>query len=353
MLEAVVYNREQSRLELLDQTLLPVETRTVFCKTEQETAKAIVDMQVRGAPAIGVAAAYGIVLGLNNPQNHGKPFKTAFGEICDLLAGTRPTAVNLFWAIDRMKKALAGCSDFAAAAAVALDEADAIKTEDIEMCRIIGRFGASLLKNGETWLTHCNAGALATAGYGTALGVFRAAQEQGKQFKVFVDETRPLLQGARLTAWEMVQEKIDATLICDNMAGGLIRDGKVQGVVVGADRITAHGFVANKIGTYPLAVLAKYNGVPFYVAAPDSTFDMTIKYGEEIKIEERDHDEVRYIGGQQVAPKEIKVYNPAFDVTPPELITAIITNKGIIRPIYRDTIPQFIGAGTTVREVGA
>lgn len=343
MVEAVAYDRKQGRLQLLDQTLLPVETRTVLCITEQETAKAIVSMQVRGAPAIGVAAAYGIVLGLNNKQNHNKPFKAAFKEICDLLAATRPTAVNLFWAIDRVKKALTGCVDFAAASAIALQEADAIKTEDIEMCKAIGRYGASLLKDGDTWLTHCNAGALATAGYGTALGVFRAAQEQGKKFKVFVDETRPLLQGSRLTAWELMQEKIDATLICDNMAGGLIRDDRVQGVVVGADRITAHGFVANKIGTYPLAVLAKYNGVPFYVAAPDSTFDMTIKYGDEIKIEERDHDEVRYICGQQTAPKGIKVYNPAFDVTPPELITAIITNKGIIRPIYRDTIPQILG----------
>jgi len=342
MLEAVIYNRKQSRLELLDQTLLPVETRTGYCKTEQETAKAIVDMQVRGAPAIGVAAAYGIVLGLNNPQNQSKPFKTAFNEICNLLSNTRPTAVNLFWAIDRMKKALADCSDFAAAAATALKEADAIKAEDIEMCRKIGYFGASLLKNDETWLTHCNAGALATAGYGTALGVFRAAQEQGKKFRVFVDETRPLLQGARLTAWELLQEKIDATLICDNMAGSLIHNGKVQGIIVGADRITAHGFVANKIGTYPLAVLARYNGIPFYVAAPDSTFDLSIRYGEEIEIEERDHDEIRFFAGKQTAPRDIPVYNPAFDVTPPELITAIITNKGIIRPIYRDSIPRFI-----------
>lgn len=343
MVEAVLYDRKQSRLQLLDQTLLPIEARTISCITEHETAKAIVGMQVRGAPAIGVAAAYGIVLGLNNKQNHSKPFTVAFKEICDLLAATRPTAVNLFWAIDRVKRALTGCTDFAVASAIALQEADTIKAEDIEMCKAIGRHGATLLKDGDTWLTHCNAGALATAGYGTALGVFRAAQEQGKSFKVFVDETRPLLQGSRLTAWELMQEKIDATLICDNMAGSLIRDDKVQGIVVGADRITAHGFVANKIGTYSLAVLAKYNGVPFYVAAPDSTFDMTIKYDDEIKIEERDHDEVRYLCGQQTAPKDIKVYNPAFDVTPPELITAIITNKGIIRPIYRDTIPQVLG----------
>ena len=210
------------------------------------------------------------------------------------------------------------------------------------MCRKIGHFGATLLKDGETWLTHCNAGALATAGYGTALGVFRAAREQGKKFKIFVDETRPLLQGARLTAWELFHEGFDATLICDNMAGSLIRDDKVQGIVVGADRITAKGFVANKIGTYPLAVLAKYNGVPFYVAAPASTFDLSINYGNEIKIEERDHNEVRFVGGVQVAPDNMPVYNPAFDVTPPELITAIITDRGIIRPIYGETIPEII-----------
>ncbi len=222
-------------------------------------------------------------------------------------------------------------------------EADAIKHEDIEMCRAIGRHGATLLRDGETWLTHCNAGALATAGYGTALGVFRAAHESGKKFRVFVDETRPLFQGARLTAWELLEENIDATLICDNMAGSLLRDDKVQGVVVGADRITAKGFVANKIGTYPLAVLAKYNGVPFYVAAPDSTFDLSLNYGDEIKIEERDHNELRYFNGQQIAPANMPVYNPAFDVTPPELITAIITNRGIIRPVYGDSIPEIIG----------
>lgn len=345
MIDAVVFNKTAGWLELLDQTLLPVETRIVKCCSEHETAHAIVSMQVRGAPAIGVAAAYGIVVGLTNPANQNTDFAKTFEGICKLLAATRPTAVNLFWAIDRVKKAVLkqANGDFKAAAAVALVEADAIRAEDIAMCRSIGRYGATLLKNGETWLTHCNAGALATAGYGTALGVFRAAREDGKKFKIFVDETRPLLQGARLTAWELMQDKFDATLICDNMAGSLIRDNKVQGIVVGADRITSKGFVANKIGTYPLAVMAKYHGVPFYVAAPESTFDMSISYGDEIKIEERDHNEVRYIGGVQIAPLEIPVYNPAFDVTPPELITAIITDKGIIRPIYRDTIPEIIG----------
>jgi methylthioribose-1-phosphate isomerase len=303
-------------------------------------------MQVRGAPAIGVAAAYGIVLGLLNPKNQGQSVKEALLQVCNFLATTRPTAVNLFWAIERVKKTvLAGdCAQFAETAALALQEADAIKAEDIEMCRKIGKFGAEFLKDGQTWLTHCNAGALATAGYGTALGVFRAAKEQGKNFSVFVDETRPLLQGSRLTAWELMQEGIDATLICDNMAGGLIRDSKVHGIVVGADRITAKGFVANKIGTYPLAVLAKYHSVPFYVAAPVSTFDLSLNYGDEIKIEERDHDELRFVGKQQTAPQDVKVYNPAFDVTPPELITAIFTDRGVIKPIYKDTIPQIIGA---------
>ncbi len=344
MIDAVSYHSDSGSLELLDQTLLPVETKTVRCHNEHEVAHAIVTMKVRGAPAIGVAAAYGIALGLASPANHQTPLEQSLESICKLLAATRPTAVNLFWAIERVKKvvkAQAG-SDFTAAAAIALKEAHAIKAEDIEMCRRIGHFGATLLKDGETWLTHCNAGALATAGYGTALGVFRAAREQGKKFKIFVDETRPLLQGARLTAWELFHEGFDATLICDNMAGSLIRDDKVQGIVVGADRITAKGFVANKIGTYPLAVLAKYNGVPFYVAAPASTFDLSINYGNEIKIEERDHNEVRFVGGVQVAPDNMPVYNPAFDVTPPELITAIITDRGIIRPIYGETIPEII-----------
>jgi methylthioribose-1-phosphate isomerase len=228
-----------------------------------------------------------------------------------------------------------------------LNEADKIKKEDIEMCRKIGHFGADLLKDGETWLTHCNAGAIATAGYGTALGVFRAAKEQGKKFKVFVDETRPLLQGARLTAWELIEDGIDATLICDNMAGSLIHDFKVQAIVVGADRITSKGFVANKIGTYPLAVMAKYHGIPFYVAAPASTFDMSLSYADEIKIEERDPKELKFIGDKQIAPLNAKVYNPAFDVTPPELITAIITDRGIIKPIYKETIPAVITAEET------
>jgi len=345
MLKAVKFDTEKQCLVLLDQTLLPVELKTIDCHDEHSVARAICTMQVRGAPAIGVAAAYGIFLGLRNFENQQDTVIDALNRICDLLAATRPTAVNLFWAIERVKKAVkeTGSASFSSAAATALEQAVQIDEEDVAMCRAIGNFGATLLKDGETWLTHCNAGALATAGYGTALGVFRAAKEQGKNFKVFVDETRPLFQGARLTAWELLHEKIDATLICDNMAGSLLRDDKVQGVVVGADRITSKGFVANKIGTYPLAVLAKYNGVPFYVAAPDSTFDLSLNYGEEIKIEERDHDELRFINGQQIAPLNMPVYNPAFDVTPPELITAIITNRGIIKPMYSQSIPEIFG----------
>jgi methylthioribose-1-phosphate isomerase len=345
MLESVVFNRQKNCLELLDQTLLPEKTIVVSCDNEQEVAEAIVTMQVRGAPAIGVAAAYGIVLGLKNKNNQNKKLSEALDQICKLLAATRPTAVNLFWAIDRVQKKLLRTQPetFEQAAEQALKEADDIKAEDIEMCRKIGFFGAEFLRDGQTWLTHCNAGAIATAGFGTALGVFRAAKEQGKKFSVFVDETRPLLQGSRLTAWELMQENIDATLICDNMAGALIRDCKVDAVVVGADRITSKGFVANKIGTYPLAVMAKFHGVPFYVAAPASTFDLSLSYGDEIKIEERDHDELRYIAGKQTAPANVKVYNPAFDVTPPELITAIFTDRGVIKPIYKDTIPAIIG----------
>ena len=211
------------------------------------------------------------------------------------------------------------------------------------MCRAIGKYGQELIGDCETWLTHCNAGALATAGYGTALGVFRAAKEAGKTVKIVADETRPLLQGARLTAWELMKDGFDVTVIADNMAGGLIRNDLVQGVIVGADRITSKGFVANKIGTYSLAVLCKYNGVPFYVAAPTSTFDMSIKYDDEIVIEQRNPDEITKFGGVQVAPNGVKVYNPAFDVTPPELITGIITDKGIIEPIYAETIPEVLG----------
>jgi methylthioribose-1-phosphate isomerase len=346
MIDTVNYKHDGGWLELIDQTLLPIEVRIIKCHTEHEVAFAIKILQVRGAPAIGVAGAYGLALGLANKANQSGELAAVLNQLCEFLIGVRPTAVNLPWAVNRVKAAILAAgvgNDFAKAAEVAIREADDIKAEDIEMCKAMGAFGAELIKNGDAWLTHCNAGALATAGYGTALGVFRAAKEQGKEFSVYVDETRPLLQGSRLTAWELMQEGIDATLICDNMAGSLIRADKVQGVVVGADRISSKGFVANKIGTYSLAVLAKYNGVPFYVAAPTSTFDLSISYDDEFVIEERDPDEVRFIQGVQTAPKDIKVFNPAFDITPPELITGIITDRGIIRPFYGDTIPEIIG----------
>ena len=330
---------------VIDQRLLPHQLVVARLDSVATVRTAIVDMWVRGAPLIGAAAAYGIAL-----QCRVAADDDALRATQAWLDSARPTAVNLAWATQRMVQALRPLP-VAARAAAAWQLAGALADEDVATNAAIGRHGLGLLQalaaqhpgRPLNVLTHCNAGALATAGYGTALGVFRAAREQGKKFKIFVDETRPLLQGARLTAWELYHEGFDATLICDNMAGSLIRDDRVQGIVVGADRITSKGFVANKIGTYPLAVLAKYNGVPFYVAAPASTFDLSIAYGNEIKIEERDHNEVRFIGGVQVAPDDMPVYNPAFDVTPPELITAIITDRGLIRPIYGETIPEIIG----------
>ncbi len=340
MLDTIRYNPHLEVVELLDQTRLPLEKVILRCTTEGEIAHAIKRMQIRGAPAIGVAAAFGVFLGLRRFEGSEEAFSTFWPELLALLRSTRPTAVNLFWALQRLEataeEVLLTKGEFidrlALARQRALKEAQAILQEDLAMCRAIGRCGADFLKDGETWLTHCNAGALATAGYGTALGVFRAAKEQGKRFRVFVDETRPLLQGSRLTAWELREEGIDATLICDNMAGSLMAAGKIQGVVVGADRITADGFVANKIGTYPLAVLARYHRVPFYVAAPASTFDLSITHGREIVIEERDPDEVRAFGERPTAPIDMPVFNPAFDVTPPELVTAIFTNIGALKP---------------------
>lgn len=345
MIDTVVYNPASDTVDFIDQTLLPREKKIVACSEVERMAVAIRRLEVRGAPAIGVAAAFGVYLGLNEYSGPEEALQGHLDEVVKLLAATRPTAVNLFWALKRVQgKISAAIADaptggkWEAARRVALAEAQAIRVEDIEMCRAIGIYGAEFLKSGESWLTHCNAGALATGGYGTALGVFRAAREQGKKFHVFVDETRPLLQGARLTAWEMVEEGIPATLICDNMAAGLMAAGKIQGIVVGADRITAKGFVANKIGTYGVAVLAHYHKIPFYVAAPISTFDLSLKEGREIEIEERDKREITHCGDLQLAPAKIEVYNPAFDVTPPELVTAIFTNHGVIKPPYDKNI---------------
>lgn len=321
---------------MIDQTLLPEKEVYRRYRTYKEVAKAIKDMIVRGAPAIGVSAAMGVALGaLKVKTNDTKGFFKEFDKITALMASTRPTAVNLFWAIERMKRV---ASENASLSVPALkkrlvEEAIAIHAEDIEICKLIGKHGGKLLKNG-TVLTHCNAGALATAGYGTALGVIRGAIEQGRKITVFADETRPFLQGSRLTAWELNKDKIDVTLITDNMAGYMMKKGLINAVVVGADRIAANGDVANKIGTYSVAVLAKEHGIPFYVAAPLSTIDMKIKHGDQIPIEERNSVEVTHMKGRRIAPTGIKVKNPAFDVTPSKLVTAIITEKGAVSKPY-------------------
>ncbi len=325
---------------MIDQTKLPREVVYVTCKNYEEVAVAIVDMIIRGAPAIGVAAAMGVAIGAQ--QADPAAMEEAMERICARLAGTRPTAVNLFWAIDRMKKLYAKlCAepvDEIRAALVA--EAQLIKEEDIEINRAMGSHGAPLVPDGKTVLTHCNAGALATAGYGTALGVIRAAIESGKKIDVFADETRPFLQGARLTAWELQQDGIPTTLITDNMAGYFMRQGRIGCVVVGADRIASNGDVANKVGTYSVAVLAKENNVPFYVAAPISTLDLTLTSGDQIPIEQRAAKEVTEVFGVRVAPEGIGVQNPAFDVTPSKYVTAIITERGVARAPYNDSLKK-------------
>jgi methylthioribose-1-phosphate isomerase len=321
-----------SGVVMIDQTRLPREQVFVTCRSYSEVAHAIRTMVIRGAPAIGVAAAMGVALGVQE----GADFET----VCATLAATRPTAVNLFWAIERMRR-LRGSLNGAGRAEIVermIDEAGRIKEEDIAMCRAIGVHGAALVPDGKTVLTHCNAGALATAGYGTALGVIRAAVAAGKNIDVFADETRPFLQGARLTAWELQQDGIPTTIITDNMAGHFLHSGRIGCVVVGADRIAANGDVANKIGTYSVAVLAKENGVPFYVAAPLSTFDLTIASGQQIPIEERAAEEVTHVFGVPVAPEGIAVKNPAFDVTPARYISAIICERGVARAPYEESL---------------
>jgi methylthioribose-1-phosphate isomerase len=322
---------------MIDQRRLPREETYVTCRGYSEVADAIRSMAIRGAPAIGVAAAMGIALGVVE----GADFET----VCETLAGTRPTAVNLFWAIERMKKLYASLAGRPAAEIRdrMIREAQQIRLEDIAICQAIGRNGAELVPDGKTVLTHCNAGALATAGYGTALGVIRAAVESGKSIDVFADETRPFLQGARLTAWELQQDKIPTTLITDNMAGHFLRSGRIGCVVVGADRIAANGDVANKIGTYSVAVLAKENNVPFYVAAPVSTFDLALESGDRIPIEQRAPSEVTHVFGVPVAPEHIEVENPAFDVTPARYVTAIVCERGIARPPYRESLKALVG----------
>ena len=328
-------------LRLIDQTRLPTECREVDCTTVESVWEAIRALRVRGAPAIGVAAAYGVVIGmqehLDRPRSE---FDRQIETVTESLATSRPTAVNLFWALDRMKQTAAEAQDLSSQAMLArlLEEARAIEQEDREMCAAIGRHGAELLADGQGVLTHCNAGGLATAGDGTALAVIFAAAAQGKRLQVYADETRPLLQGARLTAWELQQRNVPVTLICDSMAGWVMKEQRVQAVITGADRIAANGDAANKIGTYSVALLARAHGIPFYVAAPSSTFDFSLTSGEAIPIEQRDAREITHGLGRQVAPDDVAVYNPAFDVTPAELITAIVTERGIIRPVNAEEI---------------
>jgi methylthioribose-1-phosphate isomerase len=332
---------------LIDQTLLPVEMTRINCRDIETVWEAIKMLRVRGAPAIGISAAYGVLVGLRTvDDSDSAAFKNRFHEVADYLCTSRPTAVNLFWAMDRMRAVFAAeesTLDNAAMRSRLLAEAKAIHAEDREMCHSIGKFGAGLLENVSGVLTHCNAGGLATAEYGTALSVFFTAQDQGHDLHVFVDETRPLLQGARLTAWELMQRNIKATLICDSMAAQVMREQKVQAVVTGADRIAANGDSANKIGTYSIAVLAKAHGIPFYIAAPSSTFDLSIESGEEIPIELRAAEEISHGFGRQTAPAGVDVYNPAFDVTPADYIQAIITEKGVIDPVTRDNVVSMIG----------
>jgi methylthioribose-1-phosphate isomerase len=338
---------------MIDQRKLPGAETYITCKTPQEVAKAIKTMVIRGAPAIGVAAAMGLALGVRSSKATGtQKLATEFYKLCDLMAGTRPTAVNLFWAIDRMKRVFAE----AAGAGQSVDqikarleaEARSIHDEDVASCRAMGAHGATVVPDTARILTHCNAGALATAGYGTALGVIRGAIEVGKKVVVMADETRPFMQGARLTAWELTRDGIDTTVITDNMSGAMMRGGQVDMVVVGADRIAANGDVANKIGTYTVAVLAHENGIPFYVAAPISTIDLSTPDGSTIPIEERNAREVTHVGPTRMTPQAAHVRNPAFDVTPNKYVTGIITERGIARAPYTESLADLVHRGQTL-----
>ena len=332
---------------MIDQRRLPTQELYPVFRTYEEVAWAIKEMVIRGAPAIGVAAAMGVALGARDIKSDNvDEFSKQFEKICEVLAGTRPTAVNLFWAIGRMKAVFQGLlKDHVPLSEIRsrlITEAQRMHDEDVDINQQMGRNGSDLIKDGARVLTHCNAGALATAGYGTALGVVRAAVEQGKRVAVFADETRPFLQGARLTAWELNKEGIPVTLITDSMAGHFMKQGDVDCVIVGADRIAANGDVANKIGTYSIAVLAKENGIPFYVAAPISTLDLSLASGDQIPIEERRSEEVTQVGGVQLAPAGILIANPAFDVTPHRYVTAIITERGVARPDYRESLSALV-----------
>jgi methylthioribose-1-phosphate isomerase len=330
-----------SGVRFIDQTKLPTEETYVTCKTYEQVADAIRTMVVRGAPAIGVAAAMGIALGVKNSKAESVgELKREFDQICDAMGKTRPTAVNLFWAIRRLqdKFELLRVRPLPQIKQALIDEAQRMHAEDIAANRAMGRHGATLMPATGGVLTHCNAGALATCGYGTALGVIRAAVEQGKKIHVYADETRPFLQGSRLTAWELMKDGIPTTVISDNMAGAIMSQGKIGAIVVGADRIAANGDVANKIGTYTVAVLAKEHGIPFYVAAPFSTIDLETPDGSKIPIEQRNPREVTHIGGKQMVPEGVQIENPAFDVTPAKYVTAIVTERGIARSPYAESL---------------
>ncbi len=333
---------------LIDQTLLPETVTEISCRSVEQVWEAIKSLRVRGAPAIGVSAAYGVVLGSQSHRSEPLPrFLNRVSGVAEYLATSRPTAVNLFWALDRMLAAAKqiALSDGMTSSQVhdlLLSEAIAIDVEDKAMCTAIGRHGSQLLSSGMSVLTHCNAGGLATAGDGTALSVMFAAAADGKQIHVFADETRPLLQGARLTAWELQRREIPVTLICDNMAAQVMKEGRVQMVITGADRIAANGDSANKIGTYGVAVLAKHHGIPFCIAAPSSTFDLSLPDGDQIPIEQRNAEEITHGFGRQTAPAGINVYNPAFDVTPASLISAIITERGVIQSPTTEKIREHL-----------
>jgi methylthioribose-1-phosphate isomerase len=330
-----------SGVRFIDQTKLPTEETYVTCKTHQQVADAIRTMVVRGAPAIGVAGAMGIALGVKNSKAESVgELKQEFDQICDAMGKTRPTAVNLFWAIRRLqdKFELLRVRPLPQIKQALIEEAQRMHAEDIAANQAMGRHGAALMPATGGVLTHCNAGALATCGYGTALGVIRAAVEQGKKIHVYADETRPFLQGSRLTAWELMKDGIPTTVISDNMAGAMMSQGKIGAIVVGADRIAANGDVANKIGTYTVAVLAKEHGIPFYVAAPFSTIDLQTPDGSKIPIEQRNPREVTHIGGRQMVPEGVQIENPAFDVTPAKYVTAIVTERGIARSPYVESL---------------
>jgi methylthioribose-1-phosphate isomerase len=338
-------------VRFIDQTKLPTEEVYVTCKDYEEVATAIRDMIVRGAPAIGVAAAMGVALGVRDAEgDHVAELRRQFNQICDTIGETRPTAVNLFWAIRRMQDRFEQVSEMPVAQIkqAMVTEAQRMYVEDIAANEAMGRNGAVLLPSSGGVLTHCNAGALATCGYGTALGVIRAAVESGKKIHVYADETRPFLQGSRLTAWELVKDNIPTTVISDNMAGALMRQGKIGAVIVGADRIAANGDVANKIGTYTVAVLAKEHGIPFYVAAPWSTVDLETPDGSKIPIEQRSSREVTHIAGKQMTPNGVKIENPAFDVTPNQYVTAIITERGLAKAPLGESLKQLAGQAVSV-----